>query len=244
MTKKTGKKLSIVSLVIDALILTAFLIITGIDKSNGFVTETGAYIRAFSAIAVMVATNVFGLVNKIDDRLNTCVFLTLFMLRICCVFVVIGVTPLVVFFGLFVMVGIIVTIVKATRQSDNGTKIKAEGRNWQQKHEDLWKKLVPEDGHAETVQGEIVRITGKVTREILDNGGINWDDDYKLMTASLAKYFDMGTSEDIATNAKKIIPGINENSGKDELYKLTELAIKWIEKNPEPIRLDKVDYKR
>ena len=40
----------------------------------------------------------------------------------------------------------------------------------------LWDYLVPPSGRAETAQGEIIRIAGRVRHEMLDNGCINWDD--------------------------------------------------------------------
>lgn len=45
--------------------------------------------------------------------------------------------------------------------------------------------LVPDKGHAFTVQGEVIRIVGKVTRELLDNGSINWDSEYEKLTQAL-----------------------------------------------------------
>lgn len=40
---------------------------------------------------------------------------------------------------------------------------------------DLWDLLVPDSGQCRTLQGEVIRIAGRVGHEVYDNGGINWD---------------------------------------------------------------------
>lgn len=46
------------------------------------------------------------------------------------------------------------------------------------KNVDLWKQLVPEEGCAETLQGELVRAIGKIEGEYFRNGMMNWGDGY------------------------------------------------------------------
>ena len=43
----------------------------------------------------------------------------------------------------------------------------------------LWDFLVPSCGKAQTAQGEVIRIAGRVQHEFLDNGCINWDEDFQ-----------------------------------------------------------------
>ena len=43
----------------------------------------------------------------------------------------------------------------------------------------FWDLLVPPKGKAETAQGEVIRIAGRIEYEFLDNGCINWDEDFK-----------------------------------------------------------------
>lgn len=45
----------------------------------------------------------------------------------------------------------------------------------------LWQQLVPGIGAANSLQGEVIRIAGKIIYELDGNGGINWDADYKKM---------------------------------------------------------------
>lgn len=59
---------------------------------------------------------------------------------------------------------------------DGKSKITVKSHTWQEQHSELWNMLVPGKGAANTVQGELIRIIGRVLHEILDNGGMNWDE--------------------------------------------------------------------
>ncbi len=66
----------------------------------------------------------------------------------------------------------------------------------------LWDYLVPPSGKAQTAQGEIIRIAGRVQHEFLDNGCINWDKDFEKMLDAFLKYLTLGNAfsqEDIKT---------------------------------------------
>lgn len=52
--------------------------------------------------------------------------------------------------------------------------------NTSRKVDDLWKKLVPEEGEAETVQGEMVRAIGRIQGDYYSNGFGNWHQCYGL----------------------------------------------------------------
>ena len=41
---------------------------------------------------------------------------------------------------------------------------------------------------ASTLQGEVIRISGKLSQEILDNGKMNWDKEYLQMVQALLGY--------------------------------------------------------
>ena len=56
----------------------------------------------------------------------------------------------------------------------------------------LWSYLVPSCGRAKTAQGELIRIAGRVQHEFLDNGGINWDDDFRKMLDAFLQYHQLG----------------------------------------------------
>jgi len=46
--------------------------------------------------------------------------------------------------------------------------------NWKREQTRLWQTLVPKSGRASTLQGELIRITGKLTDEAYRNGNMNW----------------------------------------------------------------------
>ena len=126
---------------------------------------------------------------------------------------------------------------------DGKTAITVNGDTWQKQFDELWKLLVPGSGHATTVQGEVIRIIGRITYEILDNSGINWDDEYRELVDALPEYFEMFSSE-ITEKACSLAKRISSRSDENLLYSLTELAVKWVLDNNQPIPLNNVNYKR
>ncbi len=89
-------------------------------------------------------------------------------------------------------------------------------------------------------------IVGKVAREIMDNGGINRDKEYKKMLHILPKYFKLGNSlqkEDMK-NINKIIKIIYKGHGYDEPERLSEYAVKWILLNQNVIEIISPTYTR
>ena len=133
------------------------------------------------------------------------------------------------------------------KQHDGISEIKVEGKVWTEQYNELWQLLVPSGGKAQTLQGEAIRIAGKVTYEILDNGGINWDEEYRKMAAFLADI--LKTNPDAIGKEKfdeaiLLISKISANSDKKLLYRLTELVVEWVLANPKPVPLGEVDYIR
>ncbi|WP_279119522.1 ankyrin repeat domain-containing protein [Fusobacterium varium] len=120
--------------------------------------------------------------------------------------------------------------------------------NWLDQYKELWKLLVPKQGKALTVQGEVIRICGKLEHEILDNGRINWDNDFELMCKELRKYlltYGNLLSEEENQKIKNIILKIKKDTVKEKDFdKLTELCTKWILLNRTPIELREVPYNR
>ena len=63
------------------------------------------------------------------------------------------------------------------RQKQESDKpIKVTAATWQEQYNELWNLLVTAQNHANTLQGETVRICGRLSREIPDNGRMNWAD--------------------------------------------------------------------
>jgi len=123
-------------------------------------------------------------------------------------------------------------------------EIKVSADTWPAQHAELWDMLVPSKGKAATVQGEVIRVTGRLAHELLDNGGINWDDDFRRMAEALIQYTSMGTplNEAELEEFRRLVSDIAKND--DAPGRLAELGVGWVLLNPAPIPLDKTDYRR
>ena len=137
-----------------------------------------------------------------------------------------------------------VTPVPRKKTYDGKSPISVSSAKWQEQYNELWQMLVPGSGKAKTVQGEMIRIVGRVTHEILDNGSMNWGSDFKLMLKSYSDFLKMNESlePELVEEADKISRRISANSDKTDLYRLSELTVKWVLANPDPIPLGNVEY--
>jgi len=96
-----------------------------------------------------------------------------------------------------------------------------------------------------TVQGEVIRIAGRIADELERNGGINWDDDYRRMARSLLAHVQTGTPLSAAQLAdlRDLVASLTR-SGDGNVDRLAQLAVTWVNLNPHPAPLDKPDYAR
>jgi hypothetical protein len=62
--------------------------------------------------------------------------------------------------------------------------------SWKREHHRLWEELVPAQGQAPTLQGELIRIAGKLIDQAYRNGNLNWDDDHERMWRFIGKHLD------------------------------------------------------
>lgn len=135
------------------------------------------------------------------------------------------------------------------KHSENAPITVSEG-NWWKCHEELWKKLVPPRGQAGTVQGEVIRCSGKLARELMDNGAINWDVDYRKMLKKMPEYFKMGNSleqsmqQETEAIVSKILKMKHPEMIDNEPERIMEFAVEYVRQNPSPIQLEKTDYDR
>ena len=131
---------------------------------------------------------------------------------------------------------------------DGVSPIKLVEGSWEEQYEQLWSFLIPSSGAAKTVQGEVIRIPGRVRDELDRNGGVNWDRDYRKMLQALPQYLSLGIplSEQELSETKELIAQVHGKDFDDEprLDRLCQLAIAWIKQNPEPLLLEKTSYKR
>ncbi|RFS22699.1 ankyrin repeat domain-containing protein [Chitinophaga silvatica] len=127
---------------------------------------------------------------------------------------------------------------------DGKSLITIKKEAWQDQHQELWELLVPSSGATETMQGEVTRISGKIAYELEDNGGVNWDSDYKKMADAFLSFLRQGKqlpAKELA-EAEEIVAAIKRKAGNSA--RLCELGVKWVIENPMPIKLPKMEYKR
>lgn len=127
---------------------------------------------------------------------------------------------------------------------DGKSEIVVISEKWQDQYSELWDSLIPSSGPAELVQGEVLRIAGRISDEVLRNGGINWDSDYKKMKKAFLTHIDSGESlsKNDIKEAKFVLSSMaNIEDGAD---KLAQLAVKWICQNTKPIALVNPEYDR
>ena len=129
-------------------------------------------------------------------------------------------------------------------QHDGKSPIVLTGDTWEKRYEQAWELLVPSRDKASTVQGEVVRIAGKVNDELLRNAMGNWDREYRKMLNAISGYLQQGNSlsESELAEVSDIQRHILEDDGTGT-QRLCELATAWVVQNPQPIALGKVTYK-
>jgi len=134
----------------------------------------------------------------------------------------------------------------APRRVHDGTEpIAVKATTWQARHAELWDFLVPSRGPAQTVQGEVIRISGRLGDEWGRNGGVNWNKDYGQMARALPRYLERGTPLDPGQvlEVDAIVQALKAEGGQGT-DRLAELAVAWVVQNPQPLALETPDYKR
>lgn len=130
------------------------------------------------------------------------------------------------------------------RELHGGGRITVKATTWEGQHEELWNKLIPSSGAAETMQGEVVRIAGRIADELARNAGGNWDKEYRAMARAYQKHVATGTplsaaDQKLAADVIRALPDIFS-----DFNELARLGVKWVLANPEPVKLAKPSYRR
>lgn len=126
---------------------------------------------------------------------------------------------------------------------DGSAPIVPSAAGWQAQHHALWQQLVPSSGAAATVQGEVIRITGRIGDELLRNGGVNWDADYRMMSQALLALFGTGVPLP-ATALAEAAAIVAKGKRLDDCDRMAELAVAWVRQNPTPMALPTPPYRR
>lgn len=115
---------------------------------------------------------------------------------------------------------------------------------WWEEQPRLWARLVPPSGQAATVQGELIRCTGKLTDEAYRNGNTNWGPGFERMTRFVGRTledpqtFSAEQRSAISVAVTRIIedaadPDVSGHGSPH--YLLTEMAVRWCLAHPDPI---------
>jgi len=115
---------------------------------------------------------------------------------------------------------------------------------WWEEQTRLWRELVPRSGQATTVQGELIRCTGKLTDEAYRNANINWDSGHERMARFVGDTLDdpqTFTPEEL-DRLRIAVTQVIENFEQPDVsghgsphYLLTEMAVRWCLAHPVPI---------
>jgi hypothetical protein len=118
------------------------------------------------------------------------------------------------------------------------------GRPWWDEQGRLWKELVPRSGQAPTVQGELIRCTGKLTDEAYRNGNTNWGPGFERMLRFVGSTLDdplifspdeRSTIRDAVTRILTDVHNPDVSGHGSPHYLLTEMAVRWCLAHPDPI---------
>jgi hypothetical protein len=131
------------------------------------------------------------------------------------------------------------------RMHDATSPIAAKATSRQAQHAELWELLVPSGGPAQTVQGEVIRIAGRIAGEWTRNGGINWDQDYDEMGRALVAHVGSGVplSPSEVGEMAVIVRSLRKSGGAG-CERLAQLAVQWVLENPHPAPLSAPKYRR
>lgn len=112
---------------------------------------------------------------------------------------------------------------------------------------ELWDLLVPDSGQCRTLQGEVIRIAGRVGHEVYDNGGINWDRSFGKL---LDQYLGVVRSglpmlpASVARAEAAVASLKGRSMSHQAVDDITELAVEWVRLNPVLVESDLPDVER
>ena len=111
----------------------------------------------------------------------------------------------------------------------------------------LWDQLVPDSGQCQTLQGEVIRIAGRVGHEVYDNGGINWDRSFGKLLDQYLTVVRSGLPMPPASvaRAEAAVASLKSRSmSYQAVDDITELAVEWVRLNPVLVEMDLPDVGR
>ena len=114
-------------------------------------------------------------------------------------------------------------------------------------HGELWDLLVPDSGQCQTLQGEVIRIAGRVGYEVYDIGGINWDRSFGALLDQYLRVVASGVSlpPDSLSRAEAAVASLKARSmNTGDVDEITKLSVSWVRLNPVLVEADLPDVGR
>lgn len=111
----------------------------------------------------------------------------------------------------------------------------------------LWDQLVPDSGQCQTVQGEVIRIAGRVGYEVYDNGGVNWDHSFGALLDQYLSVVRSGLPippSSVACAEAAVASLKSRSMSHQAVDDITELAVEWVRLNPVLVEMDVPDVGR
>ncbi len=111
----------------------------------------------------------------------------------------------------------------------------------------LWDQLVPDSGQCQTLQGEVIRLAGRVGHEVYDNGGIHWDRSFGKLLDQYLSVVRSGLPLPPASvaRAEAAVASLKSRSMSHQAVDdITELAVEWVRLNPVLVESDLPDVGR
>ncbi len=112
---------------------------------------------------------------------------------------------------------------------------------YQNEYDTLWQSLVPKSGSADTLQGELIRLIGRLASEYYRNGNTNWNNDFRNMATcletELSKHFeDSSDQQAIHIYLYQIVKNGETGrcyylNGEDQYDKITDYVVRFCQEN-------------
>jgi len=110
--------------------------------------------------------------------------------------------------------------------------------SWKRLHDALWGELVPPSGQCGTVQGEMIRVIGKLADEAYRNGNGNWDGGHARMLAYITTILtEAGPSDVVKAALQKLTHHrkLDLSGDGSPHYVVNEAVVDWCVAHPDII---------
>lgn len=100
---------------------------------------------------------------------------------------------------------------------------------------DLWDQLVPDSGQCETLQGEVIRIVGRISYEVCGEGQEKRGRSLRVLLNEyirLVSFLKSLPSDDLSRAKAAVVSLMRRNADMKSVYEIAELAVEWVRLNP------------